>query len=885
METTLTSTAGLIPMMLSLVGVLVALQYLKGMAEFSEAVRFIFWGFVFVFFTKVLIFAAHFMSAEHYYFASLLFHLWSAVLLMAGAASIRGSKFFNRNVVISACLLAGVWSWYVVIITRDGTSLTVSLASSVAGYAFLAASLWRRKMLRNSIGFVITGWFSVFLALYNLLMLMSWGQSLLSPAFETFLYIAVMCGWILISNNLMAHQFDTLEQEAEESKERLRLMIQMSPFPIIISRLKDDQLMLINNKAGALFGLDVKHPGNFKTVDYFAEPSKRTELLAKLEKHPVVDDFEFLVKPRKGDPFWLLLSARVIDFEYEIALYMAFQDITDRKKKELQLFDQATRDPLTKCYNRRQFDELAKNEVQRSRRYNHPFCLFMIDADHFKNVNDTHGHAVGDLVLQALADCCRRTLRESDIVARFGGEEFVILLPEATVENAHRVAERLRIKISKLVVKNEQNQDVQFTVSIGLVSSTVTDDIPEMLKMADESLYVAKENGRNQVVVYEADGPNKDLPHPDGEDIEKAKAEPLYYFKPSVAPVIMNHSDEPVETGVVGLSGDVADEEEYLDDDEEEQPTTGVSLNSLYEEEEDTSFVPTNKPVAPPIAVAPPVFEPENETPLEAELPPETGFLLSDIDTGFSAEELQGLPPEESDLPEELPPEEFPDLPAQNDILPPETEMLPDNETDQETELPLEEEDFPVPETPLEEELYPDQEEIGEEPPLEEDISFVQDGNSSVEIPAQDFPLPVGEEEEFSGDHQEQEDLPPIEEPAPAAEEFLEPTPPAVAEYSVPEEGFPELSVSENEESEFSGFMPPPIAPAPEPIQEMPAQPLPVAPVVKAPMIKMPVMKKIPIKMPPGMVKVPKMPGIVRVKIPKALHQSEPVSPKPSGQE
>ena len=162
----------------------------------------------------------------------------------------------------------------------------------------------------------------------------------------------------------------------------------------------------------------------------------------------------------------------------------------------------------------------------------------MIDADHFKNVNDTHGHAVGDLVLQALADCCRRTLRESDIVARFGGEEFVILLPEASIENAFRVAERLRIKISKLVVKNEQNQDVQFTVSIGLVSSTVTDDNPEMLKMADESLYVAKENGRNQVVVYENDGPNKDLPRPEGEDIDKAKAEPLYYFKPTGTPAV-----------------------------------------------------------------------------------------------------------------------------------------------------------------------------------------------------------------------------------------------------------------------------------------------------------------------------------------------------------
>ncbi|MBQ8347632.1 MAG: hypothetical protein IJY17_08550 [Alphaproteobacteria bacterium] len=283
METALTSTAGLIPMLLSLVGVLVTLQYLKGMADFSAAIRFVFWGFVFVFAAKLLVFAAGFMPQGYYYFCSLLFHLCSAVFLTAGGLSIKGVKFFNRTVIISACLLAAVWSWYVVIITRDAGTLTLSLAASTAGYAFLAASLWRRKTLRNSIGFVITGWFSVFLVLYNLLSLMSWGQSLLSPAFETFLYIAIMCGWILISNNMMAHQFDTLEQVAEESKERLRLMIQMSPFPIIISRLKDDQLMLINNKAGALFGLDVKHPGNFKTVDYFAEPSKRTELLAKLE--------------------------------------------------------------------------------------------------------------------------------------------------------------------------------------------------------------------------------------------------------------------------------------------------------------------------------------------------------------------------------------------------------------------------------------------------------------------------------------------------------------------------------------------------------------------------------------------------------------------------
>ena len=826
METALTSTAGLIPMLLSLVGVLVTLQYLKGMADFSAAIRFVFWGFVFVFAAKLLVFAAGFMPQGYYYFCSLLFHLCSAVFLTAGGLSIKGVKFFNRTVIISACLLAAVWSWYVVIITRDAGTLTLSLAASTAGYAFLAASLWRRKTLRNSIGFVITGWFSVFLVLYNLLSLMSWGQSLLSPAFETFLYIAIMCGWILISNNMMAHQFDTLEQVAEESKERLRLMIQMSPFPIIISRLKDDQLMLINNKAGALFGLDVKHPGNFKTVDYFAEPSKRTELLAKLEKHPVVDDFEFLVKPRKGEPFWLLLSARVIDFEYEIALYMAFQDITDRKKKEMQLFDQATKDPLTKCYNRRQFEELAKNEIQRSRRYNHPFCLFMIDADHFKNVNDTHGHAVGDLVLQALADCCRRTLRESDIVARFGGEEFVILLPEASIENAFRVAERLRIKISKLVVKNEQNQDVQFTVSIGLVSSTVTDDIPEMLKMADESLYVAKENGRNQVVVYENDGPNKDLPKPEGEDIDKAKAEPLYYFKPTGTPAVKNQSDEPAETGVVGLSGAAgADEAEpSLDDDGDEEIQTppqshGVSLSSLYDDEDgDDAFVPTSKPpVAPPVPPPPaPVVHAETD-----DLPITNDPFATD------AVFAEDLPSEEEALPEEYPPVEA-ELPSEEEILPEEYPPV-------EAELPSEEEILPEEYPPVEAELPSEEEALPEEyPPVE------------AELPSEEEALP--------------EEYPPVEAELPSEEEAL------------PEE-YPPVEAELPPEEEIDTFTIPPAAPPLVEEEEIKAPEI-VSPVVKAPVMKVPVMKKLPIKMPPGMVKIPKMPGVVRVKIPKALHQA-----------
>lgn len=594
MGTALYSTSGLVPILFSLIGVLGALQYLKGQADFSKGISAVFFGFLCIFLLKLLIWVAPALGT-YYSFLELLLRLLAAVFFITGGLEIKGIKLISRTVLLTICLVIVVWCWYVVIITNDANTYNFSLALSTVGYGIFAISLWSKKSLRNSLGFVVTGWICIFLVVYNLLAMMSWGEKLVSPSFETFLYIALMCGLILISNNLLAHQFESLSQEAAESKERLRLMIQMSPFPIIISRLKDDQLMLINSKAGVLFGLDVKHPGNFKTIDYFADPSARRELLAKLEKKPVVDDFEVLVKPRKGEPFWLLLSARVIDFEYEIALYMAFQDITGRKKKELKLFDQATRDPLTNCYNRRQFEELAGNEVQRSRRYGHHFCLFMIDADHFKNVNDTYGHAVGDHVLQALANCCRMTLRESDIVARFGGEEFVVLLPEVSIENAHRVAERLRIKISKLVVKSENDVDVRFTVSMGLVSSTETDNIDDMLKMADEALYVAKQNGRNKVIIYSDGRPNKDTVPPTGDDIERTSAEPLYYYKATGTVTAAAPTDESAEqTTAYDEEADAKDDDLPLEDgdafyDEPAVEGRGVSLDDLYDSEEELS--------------------------------------------------------------------------------------------------------------------------------------------------------------------------------------------------------------------------------------------------------------------------------------------------------
>ena len=105
METTLNSTAGLIPMLLGLIGVMVSLQYLKGMSDFSDAIRFIFWGFAFVFLSKILVFVSRLIGLEYYYFSVLLFRLLSAVFLVAGAFSIRGGKFFNKTVISVICFL------------------------------------------------------------------------------------------------------------------------------------------------------------------------------------------------------------------------------------------------------------------------------------------------------------------------------------------------------------------------------------------------------------------------------------------------------------------------------------------------------------------------------------------------------------------------------------------------------------------------------------------------------------------------------------------------------------------------------------------------------------------------------------------------------------
>jgi diguanylate cyclase (GGDEF)-like protein len=159
----------------------------------------------------------------------------------------------------------------------------------------------------------------------------------------------------------------------------------------------------------------------------------------------------------------------------------------------------AITDELTGLFNRRRFFEMATQEFERSKRYNHPLSVIMLDIDHFKRVNDTYGHAIGDQVLQGLAGVVSTNLRQVDILARYGGEEFAVMLPETRLEDALITAERLRQKTAEATIPTRVG-NMSITISLGVVTQDKTcRSLEELLDRSDQALYACKRTGRNKV--------------------------------------------------------------------------------------------------------------------------------------------------------------------------------------------------------------------------------------------------------------------------------------------------------------------------------------------------------------------------------------------------
>ncbi|RMH43089.1 MAG: diguanylate cyclase [Deltaproteobacteria bacterium] len=201
-----------------------------------------------------------------------------------------------------------------------------------------------------------------------------------------------------------------------------------------------------------------------------------------------------------GADDFLTKPVNAVELEIRLASMLRIKDLADQlQRANDQLAELAATDGLTQLRNRRVLYEHLEREFARARRYKHPLAVFMLDVDHFKQVNDVHGHAVGDDVLRVVARVITTQTRETDIAGRYGGEEFVVLAPDTPTAAARVLGERIRAAVHAETEAADGVPAVTVSVGIATTESVQPAQFEDLLHLADEALYRAKKRGRNRV--------------------------------------------------------------------------------------------------------------------------------------------------------------------------------------------------------------------------------------------------------------------------------------------------------------------------------------------------------------------------------------------------
>ncbi|WP_424766944.1 diguanylate cyclase domain-containing protein [Paenibacillus sp. sgz302251] len=222
------------------------------------------------------------------------------------------------------------------------------------------------------------------------------------------------------------------------------------------------------------------------------------QLLAQRVK---VEQVELKIESRTGTATFLADTYPVNDDGLASGLIVVLNDISDRKAIEQKLYDLSATDELTQIANRRHFERRFDDEINRSNRYGRPLSFILIDLDHFKQINDTYGHLFGDKVLQTVARVLNENIRDTDLVARWGGEEFAVLMPETTREEAEEIGRRLLANVEEQSIPIQEDLSITVTFSAGIVTGVEKSSKEQMIAIADTALYDSKKNGRRCVTV------------------------------------------------------------------------------------------------------------------------------------------------------------------------------------------------------------------------------------------------------------------------------------------------------------------------------------------------------------------------------------------------
>jgi len=299
-----------------------------------------------------------------------------------------------------------------------------------------------------------------------------------------------------------------LQERSRDSEERFRGIFE-SALDAIVSVGEDGKILMANSASQKLLGYGEEELVGMEAVRLF--PSRFSEYWREVSLYtsrrgPDHDrgNIELPILSKAGGeiPVEVTLAEKIVRGRRIMTAIL--RDVSDRKAIEEELRLQSITDPLTKLFNRRHFHALAGKEVERSLRNRNPFSILMIDVDGFKQYNDAFGHPEGDKVLRALGDEIRKNFRSMDNGFRYGGEEFLVLLPDTPSAGAMVPAERLRSRFSGIAFRpHPDGQPRSVTLSIGIVGYRAGISVEDLVRCADRAMYAAKNGGRDRTVNYE----------------------------------------------------------------------------------------------------------------------------------------------------------------------------------------------------------------------------------------------------------------------------------------------------------------------------------------------------------------------------------------------
>jgi diguanylate cyclase (GGDEF)-like protein/PAS domain S-box-containing protein len=316
--------------------------------------------------------------------------------------------------------------------------------------------------------------------------------------------------WAYVLLALLAVWYGAASYRRRRDNENARAFIDTllaNPELIVVGLRGDGSIALFNTAASNITEYSQQNVIGQNWFDLLIpeaeRPLVRANFARTLNQPNTPTPFETRLRTADGDERVIVWRTAVIKDRRRPLVILIGADITLVRKREEELQTQAQVDALTEVANRRHFLDLGNRALAQARRHHYPLTVLMLDIDHFKQVNDTYGHQVGDRVLRTFAQLCRQSLREEDLLGRIGGEEFAIILPHADIEAACANARRIRERFASTIIRLADA--VQFSCSVSIGVSDLNPPhlgLEDLLQQADLALYQAKHEGRNRVVTY-----------------------------------------------------------------------------------------------------------------------------------------------------------------------------------------------------------------------------------------------------------------------------------------------------------------------------------------------------------------------------------------------